>query len=148
MNKTQFPEDQSRTPTWLGGILCLGTPTWPPWRHVKTKNTPCDSDMHKWHFFFTMPCYSPQFRPRQKSFWSKATLSLFSIYRLACIRSIIDSANSSLQRNAWDTRGERKRTTTLFFSVFSPLRVSGTFPCKLPATAVVQANRLRLTPSQ
>ena len=34
-NRVQFPEDWFRKPTWLP-FLCLGTATWPLWRHVKT----------------------------------------------------------------------------------------------------------------
>ena len=43
-NRVKFLEDLVRAPTWPP-FLCLGAPTWRPWRHVKTENRVilCDS---------------------------------------------------------------------------------------------------------
>ena len=37
-NRLKFPEDLVGAPRWPP-FLCLGAPTWRPWRHVKTENS-------------------------------------------------------------------------------------------------------------
>ena len=48
---------------------------------------PCDSGVCKWQFFFIMLCYSPQFRPRHKSFGSKRVVQGGSLARFTNLKN-------------------------------------------------------------